>query len=80
MDPYGRHVKIREENKKFIPKDWKKKTDGKFFKDGVLTEKAQGLVEITSRKHAKWFTSPYNINIGLMFGSLGDGKRKKNLF
>lgn len=74
-DPHGRYVKIKKENKRFLPKTWKIFTDidtnrWYYEKGGDLTELVHGVVEITSRKHARWFEGPRNMSIGLLFGRL----------
>ncbi len=78
-DPYGRYVKVKGQNRNFIPKGWKQMVAKMFIKDGELTEATHAIVEITSKKHAEWFSSIHNINIGYIFGDI-DGKRKKNIF
>ncbi len=91
-DPFGRYAKVKKENVAFIPDTWKvyKNTNSLTFyqKHGVyrtpkipmLNETTHCLLEITSRKHARWFESPRNINLGIIFGRLSDAKEKKNLF
>ncbi len=78
-DPHGRWVKTRL-SAKTLPSDWEEvKPRWAFEKDGKLTEKAHGLVDIKTGKHARWFSSVYNINIGLIFGSI-DAKGKEDFF
>lgn len=73
-DPHGRYVKVKKENVRFIPKHWKVFTDVTknqvCYEKGKLTELVHCCVEITSRKHAKWFEGPRNMNIGIIFGRL----------
>lgn len=75
-DPHGRYVKIKHENTGFLPEGWKVFTDDKkglmYRKDGTLNELTHCLLEIKSRKHARWFSSPKNINIGILFGRITD--------
>ena len=83
-DPYGRYVKVRKENVAFIPKEWKVYKNMRtpsFYEKKELNEMSHCLLEITSRKHARWFESVRNINIGILFGRIkNDTKTKKNLF
>ncbi len=74
-------MRVKEQNRGVIPKDWREvRNPSTHTKDGELTEKAHAYIEISSRKQAKWFTSINNVNIGQIFGGIGDGKRKKSVF
>ncbi len=76
-DPLGRFAKVKQKNAAIIPKGWtvyKNTKMGLYYEGGVLNELTHCLLEITSRKHARWFTSPRNMNIGIIFGRLTDAK------
>lgn len=68
-DPHGRYAKVKKEDIGFIPKNWRIVKKKEFYNlDGSLTEIAVGVITITSKKHAEWFTSPANLNLGIRFG------------
>ncbi len=76
-------MKVREERRSLIPKraGWHEvRSKHTHTKDGKLTEKVHAFIEMTSHKQVKWFTSVNNINIGQIFGGIGDGKREKSVF
>ena len=83
-DPHGRYVKVKKENVAFIPgRGWQVFTDmtaALFYEKGVLTELLHPVTEITSRKHAQYFESPRNMNIGKIFGRAIGAKKKKMFF
>jgi hypothetical protein len=70
-DPHGRYAKVKQENlDKYIPKHWGRGVGFLGYYDGFgnLNERTHCFLEITSRKHAEWFESPRNMNLGLIFG------------
>lgn len=76
-DPYGRYALIKVGNTRYLGKGWKVyfSKHKKFYnKDGSLTELVHCLQEITSYKHANWFTSPRNISLGIVFGRTVNAK------
>lgn len=71
--PMGKYAKVKTRMKYVIPEHWDvvEPTTGRFYmKDGSLTERAHGLLEIVSKKHAEWYANPINHEYGLLIGTL----------
>lgn len=68
--PRGKYCKVKRSNRAIIPTAWGVYYKGSpwFEKSGDLSDRGLGLLEIKSRKHAKWFASPAAHDFGLLIG------------
>ena len=71
--PIGKFGKVRAENLKLIPKTWKIMTKTNcvfYFKNGSLTERAQGLLTISNPTQVRELGDRFLYDTGLVIGKI----------